>query len=118
MKAGTILGSIPLAAALIISGCSSFQSSAEYQQHGYADEVRSSVDRQIRAEYHQEPPEGSVAQTYSSTLWARYWTNRIAEFRTNFPKSKDYRGPTGAQFADYIVTTRRALGLPDLPASM
>lgn len=103
-------------AAGLLGGCSTgFQSSAEYQRKGYADEVRTNVDRQIRAEYHHEPPEGSFTQVYSSALWAQYWNKRIAEFRTDFPKSKDYRGPTGEQFATYIITTRREMGLPELP---
>ncbi len=105
-----------IASAALLGACSSgFQSSAEYQRHGYADEVRTNIDRQLRAEVHHEPPEGSFTQTYSSALWAQYWTKKIAEFRTDFPKSKDYRGPTGEQFANYIITTRRDLGLPDLP---
>jgi hypothetical protein len=118
MKAKIILAALPFAAAAFLGGCGTggaFQSSAEYQRQGYADEVRANVDRQLRAEVHHEPPVGSMTQTYSSAAWAQYWNKRIAEFRTDFPKSKDYRGPTGEQFASYHITTRRDLGLPELP---
>lgn len=118
MKTKQLLAILLVPAAAILGGCGTgraFQSSAEYQQTGYADEVKNGIDRQIRAEMHHETPEGSVAQTYSSALWERYWVNRIAYYRSNFPESKDYRGPTGEQFASYIISTRHEVGLSELP---
>lgn len=105
-------------AAVFLCGCGTmnvFQSSAEYQRADYAKDVKNDIDRQIRAELGKEVPLGSLAQTYSAGIWANYWMKRIAGFRSEFPRSKEYRGPTGAWFADYIVSVRSQVGLPDLP---
>ena len=110
---------LPMVLAAFLGGCGSvnvFQSSAEYQRTDYAKDVKNDIDRQIRAELGKEPPKGSMAQTYSATLWANYWAKEIARYRTDFPRSKEYKGPTGEWFANYIVTVRRSEGLPDLPS--
>lgn len=114
MKTPLIL--LVFASTVLLCGCGTFQSSAEYQRTSFANDVKRDIDRQIRAEIFKEPPPGSTASTYSASDWSRYWAKEVARYRTDFPKSKDYQGPSGATLAAYIVDTRRAEGLPDLPA--
>ncbi len=115
MKA--LVTALLLLSAGLLGGCSTgvFQSSADYQRTDYAKEVKHDIDRQIRAEIFKEPPPGSTSPTYSASDWSRYWVKEVAKYRTAFPASKAYQGPAGKWFADYIVSTRRTEGLPELP---
>ena len=56
----TPLALLVFAMAALLSGCGTFQSSAEYQRTDYAKDVKSDIDRQIQAEMFKEPPPGAM----------------------------------------------------------
>lgn len=97
-----------------VSGCSvvnMFAGPADYERHYAAIGLKESIDRAVMEELRKERPNGF--ETYSSFHWQTYWNLRLKAILQN-ARGEHYRGPSGEEFAVYIVRQRKSVGLPKL----
>jgi len=103
-------------AVFAVSGCSIINMAAgpgDYYRNYAADNMKRSIDGAIRDEVRKEPPGGFKTKPYSRHLWQNYWNELLAAY-LGTPMNPHYRGPSGDQFAAYIIRERQAAGLPPL----
>jgi hypothetical protein len=103
-------------AVLLVSGCSIINMAAgpaDYERNHAADVLKISIDSSILTELRKEPPSGYRTKPYSRGLWQEYWNGRIAVL-WDFHPEEHYRGPSGEEFAAYIIHQRKAVGLPPI----
>ncbi|WAC18963.1 hypothetical protein OVA24_17160 [Luteolibacter sp. SL250] len=101
-------------AVLPLTGCSIINMAAgpgNYERHYAADTAKWSIDGSIQDELRKEPPGGYRTKPYSRSLWDRYWNSVLSGYLTEVPHPQ-YRGPSGDQFAAYIIRERQKAGLP------
>ncbi len=106
-------------ASVLLGGCSVvnvLKTDADYERHYYAKDLKAGIDSEIVVERKKGSPGGHLTEPYSQDLWFRYWADRLASLKKDgFAGIKDYRGPSADWFADYIITERRKVGLPEIP---
>jgi hypothetical protein len=90
------------------------------QGYGVADrqtpeQTKAWIDRQIASEAKKKSVNPG-AGSYSVTDWKEFWVRTIAELRN--PRQIGGANPNAEEFARYIVSQRRKLRLPELPAAV
>ena len=99
-----------------VSGCSIINMASgpgSYYRHYAADNGKRSIDGSIQDELRKAPPGGYLTKPYSRSLWDRYWNDVLSGY-LNEERHPQYRGPSGDQFAAYIIRERQAAGLPPI----
>jgi len=90
-----------------------FKGPEDFARNHEADLMKWTIDRAISEEVKRLPPEGYKTKPYSAKQWTQYWNNRIYALH-HHERSRNYRGPSNEQWIDYIISQRRAAGLPKL----
>lgn len=109
---------IALALVLLV-GCSAlnaFKGPNDFLRNYAAEELKRGIDDAIREEVQKDVPNGYKTEPYSRGIWNEYWNDRIHTLYDlgKTKETKAYRGPSGPEFIDYIIKSRRVNELPEL----
>lgn len=108
--------SLSLTALLLLGSCSVLNMAAgpdDFARNHEANLLKRSIDDSVRDEVGKKLPNGYQTRPYKASFWQEYWNNRIHHLGKHHPLDS-YRGPSGPEWVEYIIRSRKNAGLRHL----